>query len=81
MEKSAEGIVGGAPAEGLNDERQRVLAMSDGIASDNLLTRAAAKPQDELVAGLPGQPESIQTKPLLTVTDCDTHNFQLTRRR
>jgi group II intron reverse transcriptase/maturase len=37
----------------------------DGTASDPLLTQAAAKPQDELVAGLSGQPESIHTQVLL----------------
>jgi group II intron reverse transcriptase/maturase len=37
----------------------------DGIASDHLLRQAAAMPQDELVAGLSGQPESIQAQALL----------------
>ncbi|SEJ62627.1 group II intron reverse transcriptase/maturase, partial [Azotobacter beijerinckii] len=34
--------------------------MSDGIASDHLHQQAAAMPQDELVPGASGQPESIQ---------------------
>lgn len=37
----------------------------DGTASDPLLTQAVVKPQDELVAGLSGQPESIHTQVLL----------------
>lgn len=37
----------------------------DGIASDHLRKQAAARPQDELVAGLSGQPESIHTQALL----------------
>jgi group II intron reverse transcriptase/maturase len=37
----------------------------DGNASDHLHTQAAATPQDELVAGLSGQPESIHTQALL----------------
>ena len=64
MEKSAEGIVGGAPAEGPNDERQRTVTKRDGNASDHPSNRAAAIPQDELVAGLSGQPESIHTQTL-----------------
>jgi RNA-directed DNA polymerase len=64
VEKSAEGIVGGAPAEGPNDERQRTVTKRDGNASDHPSNRAAAIPQDELVAGLSGQPESIHTQTL-----------------
>ena len=37
----------------------------DGNASDHLRKQAAAQPQDELVAGLSGQPESIQPEALL----------------
>jgi RNA-directed DNA polymerase len=37
----------------------------DGIASEHLRKEAAATPQDELVAGLSGQPESIHTQALL----------------
>ena len=37
----------------------------DGIASDYLPTQAAALPQDEVVAGLSGQPELIHTQALL----------------
>jgi RNA-directed DNA polymerase len=37
----------------------------DGNASDHLLTQAAATPQDELVAGLSGTPESILPQALL----------------
>jgi len=37
----------------------------DGNASDHLREQAAGNPQDELVAGLSGQPESIQPKALL----------------
>lgn len=37
----------------------------DGIASDHLQMQAAAMPQDELVPGLSGQPESIQPQALL----------------
>lgn len=65
VEKSAEGIVGGAPTEGPNDERRRRMTKRDGSASELLLTQAAAKPQDELVAGSSGQPESIHTQVLL----------------
>ena len=65
MEKSANGIVGGAPAEGPNDERRRIVTKRDGIASDHLRNRAAATPQDELVAGSSEQPESIHTQALL----------------
>jgi group II intron reverse transcriptase/maturase len=64
VEKSAEGIVGGATAEGPNDERQRIVTKRDGNASDHPSNRAAAIPQDELVAGLSGQPESIHTQTL-----------------
>ena len=64
-QKSAEGIVGGAPAEGPNDERQGTVMKRDGNASDHLREQAAAMPQDELVAGLSGQPESIQPEALL----------------
>lgn len=65
VEKSAEGILGGATAEGPNDERQRIMTKRDGNASDNLLTQTAAKLQDELAAGSSGQPESIHTQALL----------------
>ena len=65
MEKSAEGIVGGALAEGPNEERRRNMTKRDGNASDHLPTQAAAMPRDELVAGLSGQPESIQPQALL----------------
>jgi RNA-directed DNA polymerase len=65
VEKSAEGKVGGATAEGPNDERQRTVTKRDGIASDHLHTQAAATPQDELVAGSSRQPESIHTQALL----------------
>jgi len=65
VEKSAEGIVGGATAEGPNDERQRIVTKNDGTASDNLLTQTAAKPQDEPGAGSSGQPASIHTQALL----------------
>ena len=65
MEKSAEGIVGGAPAEGPNDERQRNVAKRDERASDHLSHQAAATPQDELAAGSPRQPESIHPQALL----------------
>lgn len=64
VEKSAEGIVGGAPAEGPNDERQRKVAKRDGRASDPLRKQAAATPQDELVAGSPRHPESIHPQAL-----------------
>ena len=53
------------PAEGPNDERQGTVTMRDGNASDHLRKQAAAMPQDELAAGLSGQPESIQTQTLL----------------
>jgi group II intron reverse transcriptase/maturase len=65
VEKSAEGIVGGAPAEGPNDERRRTMTKRDGNASGNLLLQAAAVPRDELVAGSSGPPESIHTQALL----------------
>jgi hypothetical protein len=65
VEKSAEGIVGGAPAEGPNDERRRTMTERDGNASDYLGKQAAAMPRDELVAGLSGQPESIYPQALL----------------
>jgi len=39
--------------------------MRDGNASDHLREQAAGNPQDELVAGLSGQPESIQPQTLL----------------
>ena len=64
VEKSAEGIVGGAPVEGPNDERRRIMTKRDGNASDHLRQQAAATPQDELAAGLSGQPESIHTQAL-----------------
>ena len=64
MEKSAKGIVGDATAEGPNDERQRIVRKRDGNASDHLRQQAAAKPQDELASGSPGQPESIHTQTL-----------------
>lgn len=65
VEKSAEGIVGGALAEGLNDERQRIMTKRDTTASDYLPTQAAAMLRDERVAGSSGQPESIHTQVLL----------------
>lgn len=65
VEKSAEGIVGGAPAEGPNDERRRIMTKRDGTASDHLSNRAAVLPQDELAAGSSRQPESIHTQALL----------------
>ncbi len=64
VEKSAEGIVGGATAEGPNDERRRTVTKRDGTASDHPSNRAAATPQDELAAGSSGQPESIHTQAL-----------------
>jgi len=64
VEKSAKGIVGGAPAEGPNDERQRIVTKRDGNASDHPSNRAAATLQDELAAGSSGQPESIHTQAL-----------------
>jgi len=64
VEKSAKGIVGDATAEGPNDERQRIVTKRDGNASDYLRQQAAAKPQDELASGSPGQPESIHTQAL-----------------
>lgn len=54
-----------APAEGPNDERQRNVTKRDGNASDHLQTQAEATPQDELVAGVSGQPESIHPQALL----------------
>src|SRR3989304_274895 len=63
--KKSEGIVGGPPAEGRNDERQRIMTKRDGNASDHLPTQAAAMPQDELAAGSSGQPEAIHTQALL----------------
>ena len=54
MEKSAEGIVGGAPAKGPNDEGRRTMTKSDKIASEHLPKQAAVEPQDERVAGLSG---------------------------
>lgn len=41
------------------------LTKRDGNASEHLREQAAATPQDELVAGLSGQPESIHTQTLL----------------
>ena len=46
VEKSAEGIVGGAPAEGPNDERQRTVTKRDGNASDLQCKLAAALPPE-----------------------------------
>ena len=54
-----------APAEGPNDERQRIVTKRDGIASDHLRKQAAASPQDELAAGSSREPESIHTQALL----------------
>jgi len=65
VEKSAEGEVGGAPAEGPNEERRRTVTKRDGTASDHLCKQAVATPQDELAAGSYGQPESIHTQALL----------------
>jgi hypothetical protein len=53
------------PTEGPNDERRRTVTKRDGIASDHLPLQAAATPQDELVAGLSGNPESIPSQALL----------------
>ena len=39
--------VGGAPAEGPNDETQRIVTKRDGNASDHPSNRDAATPQDE----------------------------------
>ena len=64
MVKSTECIVGGATAEGQNDERQRTVTKRDGNASDFLSNQAAATPQDEPAVGSPGQPESIHTQAL-----------------
>jgi hypothetical protein len=47
----------------------------DGIASDYLPTQAAAMPQDELVAGLSDQPESIHP-PALLAQVLDRANLQ-----
>jgi hypothetical protein len=46
-------------AEGPNDERRRNVAKRDGTESDHLRKQAAAMPRDQLVDGLPRQPESI----------------------
>jgi group II intron reverse transcriptase/maturase len=75
VEKSAEGILGGATAEGPNDERRRIMTKRDETASDHLRKQAAATPQDELVAGLSEQPESIRTQALL-VQVLDRANLQ-----
>ncbi len=64
VEKSAEGIVGGATAEDLNDEKQGNMVKRDGTASDHLRKQAAATPQDELVVGSLRQPGSIHTQAL-----------------
>ena len=53
------------PTEGPNDERRRTMTKRDGIASDHLPLQAAATPQDELAAGLSGNPESIPSQALL----------------
>jgi RNA-directed DNA polymerase len=53
------------PTEGPNDERRRTVTKRDGIASDHLPLQAAATPQDELVAVLSGNPESIPSQALL----------------
>lgn len=55
---------GALPTEGPNDERRRTLTKRDGIASDHLPLQAAATPQDELAAGLSGNPESIPSQAL-----------------
>jgi RNA-directed DNA polymerase len=47
----------------------------DGSASDHLRTQAAATPQDELVAGLSGAPESIRN-PALLAQVLDRANLQ-----
>ena len=53
------------PTEGPNDERRRTMTKRDGIASDHLPLQAAATLQDELVAGLSRNPESIPSPALL----------------
>ena len=53
------------PTEGPNDERRRTMTKRDGIASDHLPLQAAATVQDELVAGLSRNPESIPSPALL----------------
>ena len=53
------------PTEGPNDERRRTVTKRDGIASDPLPPQAAVTPQDELVAGWSGNPESIPSQALL----------------
>ena len=58
-------MVGAVRTEGPNDERRRRMTKRDGTASEHLPTQAAATPQDEPVAGLSGQPESIQPQALL----------------
>ena len=52
------------PTEGPNDERRRTMTQRGGIASDHLPPQAAVTPQDELVAGLTGNPESIPSQAL-----------------
>ena len=54
------------------------MTKSEGNASDYLLTQAAAMPQDELVAGLSGEPESIQPQTLLAQV-LDRANLQRAR--
>ena len=53
------------PTEGPNDERRRTMTKRYGIASDHLPLQAAATLQDELVAGLSRNPESIPSPALL----------------
>jgi RNA-directed DNA polymerase len=53
------------PTEGPNDETRRTVTKRDGIASDPLPPQAAVTPQDELVARLSGNPESIPFQALL----------------
>jgi len=64
-----------ARAEGPNDERRRTVTKRDGIASDHPRKQAAGTPQDEVVAGSSGQPESIQPK-ALRVQVLDRANLQ-----
>ena len=76
VEKSAEGILGAARTEGLNDERRRRMTKRDRNASDHLRKQAAAMPQDELVAGSSGQPESIHTQEALLAQVLERANLQ-----
>ena len=53
------------PPKARTMKRQRTVTKRDGNASDPLRKQAAGNPQDELVAGSSGQPESIQPEALL----------------